>query len=203
MLSYAPGITRFSGIGMFKVQLDEEEFELSGKLLQVGDVAPTFNLKPAGVLAAFLGDAPSKQEVRLEDLGPQYKILNVVISTDTPLCIQSVRYFSRVAAAIQGVVPVVISSDLQFALGRQAQRGLFTGLTVLSAHTSSFGIDYGIQISSGRLKGLLSRALWVLDPANRVIHADVPTNLLKEPNYRIAVKKLIEDQVQQRNSKSS
>lgn len=185
---------------MLKVHLDDEEFELSGKLLQVGDFAPSFNLKPAGVLAEFLGGSPSKQAVSLESLGPQYKILNVVISTDTPLCIQSVRYFSRVAAAIQGVVPVVVSSDLQFALGRQAQRGLFTGLTVLSAHSSSFGIDYGIQIASGSLKGLLSRALWVLDSDNRVIHADIPTNLLKEPDYRIAVKKLIEDQVQRRKS---
>jgi thiol peroxidase len=187
---------------MVRVYMDEDEFELSGSPLKVGDRAPAFRLKEAGSLSEIIGNPPSKGAVALDDLGPFHKIINVVISMDTPLCAQSVRYFARVASVIQGVVPLVISSDLPFALGRQAQKGAFSGLTVLSAHATSFGADYGVLIDSGKLKGLMSRALWVLDPDNRVIHADLPENLLKEPDYRRAVRALIEDQVMRRKAAS-
>jgi len=151
-----------------------EQLTVVGPKLRPGDPAPDF------VLDHFDGDAITT--VSLGDTAGRVRLLSVVNSLDTPVCdVQTRRWAS---AAPEGVVVYTISMDLPFAQQRwMAEAG--AGHAALSSHRSEdFGTRYGVLIKGWRL---LQRALFVVDGAGTVVHAEYVADQMREPDYDAAL----------------
>ena len=56
-----------------------------------------------------------------------------------------------------------------------------------SSFRSSFGQDYGVTFADGPLRGLLSRAVVVIDAAGKVLHTEQVAETADEPPYEAAL----------------
>ena len=85
-----------------------------------------------------------------------------------------------------------ISRDLPFAQGRFCAAEGINNLIVLSdfRRDSTFGQDYGIEMTDGPLAGLLARAIVVIAPDGKVCHAQLVPEISTEPNYEAAIKSI-------------
>jgi len=57
----------------------------------------------------------------------------------------------------------------------------------LSDFRSDFGNIYGVKIADGPMKGLLSRAVIVIDPAGKIVYEQQVPEIGQEPNYTAAI----------------
>ena len=55
----------------------------------------------------------------------------------------------------------------------------------------TFGKNYGVEMISGAFRGLLSRAVLVLDENGKVIHSQQVQEIGEEPDYLAALKTLL------------
>jgi len=53
-----------------------------------------------------------------------------------------------------------------------------------------FGRDFGVQLTSGPLKGLLARAVVIVDNEHRVVYSELVPEIVQEPDYAAALKVL-------------
>jgi thiol peroxidase len=147
---------------------------LVGPELKAGDKAPDFtlvdnNLKP----------------VTLKDTGSNVRIISVVPSLDTPVCDAQTKRFNEEAAKLQGVDIITVSMDLPFAQKRWCGAFGVDKVKMLSDHKDgSFGASYGTLIQDLRIE---SRAIFVLDHNNRVVHAEYVPEVGNHPNYETAL----------------
>ena len=59
-------------------------------------------------------------------------------------------------------------------------------MNVVTASTfrgREFAKAYGVDVTSGPLKGLTARAVVVVDADNKVLHAELVPEIKNEPNY--------------------
>ena len=164
---------------MAKVILKGNEFHTCGEIPATGSVAPNFKLVKNDL-----------SEVSLENYAGKRKVLNIFQSIDTGTCAASVRQFNKAAADLNQVAVLNISADLPFAQSRFCGAEGIKNSESLSAFRSTFGKDYGIQYVDGPLLGLCARAVLVLDEHNKVIHAELVSEVANEPNYEAALKAL-------------
>lgn len=151
-----------------------------GQLPALGTQAPDFSLTQADLTELTLGDC----------LG-QSIILNIFPSLDTPTCAQSVRHFNEIAAKLPNTRVLCISVDLPFAHKRFCTTENIDNITTVSCFRHpEFGIDYGVTIEGGKLGGLLSRAVLILDAKGKVIYAEQVPEISSEPNYDAALQAL-------------
>jgi len=144
-----------------------------GTLPLVGSIAPEFNLSGADM-----------QNVTLADFSGVRKIINIVPSLDTPVCAMSAKRFNDEIARLSGIVLLTVSADLPFAQRRFCESQSLKNVVTLSTFRSpDFGRDYGVQIAEGPLAGLMSRAVLVLDAANRILWAEQVPEIAEEPDY--------------------
>lgn len=155
-----------------------------GNLPAKGSKVPDFKLT-----GADLGD------VSLATYAGKVKILNIVPSLDTGVCAASARAFNKAAASLGDVVILTISRDLPFAQSRFcAAEGIDKVVTLSEMRDRNFGKNYGVEMTSGPLAGLLSRAVIVLDRSDRVVYTEQVPEIAQEPNYVAsleAVKKIV------------
>lgn len=162
---------------MATITLRGNPVETSGELPAVGSTAPDFSLLKQDLTRVSLKDFPGK------------KVLNIFPSIDTPVCATSVRKFNQLVAD-KGVTVLAISEDLPFALKRFCGAEGIEKVVPLSAFRSSFGKDYGVELKTGPLAGLCSRAVVVLDENNKVVYAEQVPEIGQEPNYDAALAKV-------------
>jgi thioredoxin-dependent peroxiredoxin len=157
-----------------------ERLTVIGRKLRAGQPAPPFTLdSPDGPGGAII-------PVSLADSRGAVRLLNVINSIDTPVChIESKQWESRLAGLQDKVRVYTVSMDLPFALARWRAAESVTH-QLLSAHRDeSFGHDYGVLIKEWRL---LQRAVFVIDGADHVVHAEYVADQMQEPDYAAAVK---------------
>ncbi|MDA0576568.1 MAG: thiol peroxidase [Verrucomicrobia bacterium] len=131
------------------------------------------------------------EDVTLASFAGKKKILNIVPSLDTGTCATSARKFNVQAAEVPDTVILTVSADLPFAQGRFcAAEGIDKVVPLSSFRAASFGKDYGVTITDGPLRGLLSRAIVVLDAQNKVVHTEQVPEIVDEPNYEAALQAL-------------
>jgi thiol peroxidase len=157
---------------MASITLKGNPIETAGELPKVGAKIPDFTLVKQDLSRVSLKDFSGK------------KVLNIFPSIDTAVCATSVRKFNELAAK-KGVTVLCISEDLPFC----AAEGLDKVVT-LSAFRSTFGKDYGVEIKTGGLAGLTSRAVVVVDESNTVLYTEQVPEIGQEPNYEAALAKL-------------
>jgi len=166
---------------MAKVTFKGSVVETAGELPALGEAAPAFNLVGADLSEAGLDIAPGKQLV-----------LNIFPSIDTPVCAESVRKFNEAASVREDAVVLCISADLPFAQARFCgAEGLDNVVTLSCFRNPDFGVDYGVEISSGPLAGLLARAVVIVDSDGVVKYTQLVPEIAEEPDYEAALKALV------------
>lgn len=161
---------------MASVTLQGNPFSTVGELPAVGTQSPSFELA-----AADLSD------LTLESFAGKRVILNVFPSVDTPTCATSVRKFNEKAAELDNTVVLCVAADLPFAMARFCGAEGLDNVHVGSTFRSSFGESYGVTFKDGPLKGLLSRAVIVVDTDGSVLHAQQVAEIADEPDYDAAL----------------
>jgi thiol peroxidase len=152
-----------------------------GELPQLGSNAPDFRLVKSDLT-----------EVSLTDFKGKYVVLNIFPSLDTGTCAASVRRFNKEAADMPNTVVLGISADLPFAAGRFCStEGIENVVTLSCFRDPSFGKDYGLLITDGPMKGLLARAVVVIDPQGKVIHTELVSEIAQEPDYHSAINSIV------------
>jgi thiol peroxidase len=92
---------------------------------------------------------------------------------------------------MKDVVVANISMDLPFAQGRFcSSEGLEHIENLSSFRNPEFGTTYGVTITDGPLKGLLSRAVVVVNPEGTILHTEQVPEIAQEPDYA-AITKLL------------
>ncbi len=153
-----------------------------GELPEINTPAPDFALTKTDLSDATLKDFLGKTIV-----------LNIFPSIDTPVCAASVRRFNQEASRFDNTVVLCISADLPFAHQRFCEiEGLKDVIPLSVFRSQEFGTSYGITISDSPLKGLLSRAIVVIDKTGKVVYKQQAPEIAEEPNYEEALKALSE-----------
>ncbi|HJW07186.1 MAG TPA: thiol peroxidase [Rhodanobacter sp.] len=165
---------------MSQVTFKGQPVSVDGQFPAVGSTAPAFSL-----VGADLSD------VALSGYAGKRKVLNIFPSVDTGVCAASVRRFNELAAKLDHTVVLCISADLPFAQARFCGAEGLDRVTNLSLMRGrQFLNDYGVAIASGPLAGLAARAVLVLDGHDKVLHAELVSEIGHEPNYDAALKAL-------------
>ncbi|MBP6378560.1 MAG: thiol peroxidase [Kaistella sp.] len=129
-----------------------------------------------------------KLEVKvLSDYDGKKKIFNIFPSIDTGICAASARKFNESAGDLENTVVINVSKDLPFALGRFCAAEGLDHVETLSDFRGSFGDDFGVTITDGPMKGLLSRAVIVTDENNHIIYSEQVPEITTEPDYDSAL----------------
>jgi thioredoxin-dependent peroxiredoxin len=152
-------------------------FTLVGPEIKVGQKAPDFTALDGSLQPVTL--ASSKGKTRL---------ICSVPSLDTPVCDSETRRFNEEASKFAGVETLVISVDLPFAQGRFCQTAGIKNVKCLSDHSdTTFGKAYGTLIKELRL---LSRAIFVVGPDDKVQYVEYVPEVANHPNYEAALNAL-------------
>lgn len=103
------------------------------------------------------------------------------------------RRFNEEAARLDDTVVVCVSMDLPFAMGRFCTAEGIKDLVVASAFRSpAFGQNYGVELVDGPLKGLLTRAVVIIDNDGTVRYRELVEEITTEPDYEAALRVLRE-----------
>jgi thiol peroxidase len=159
---------------MATTQLGENTVHTVGELPAVGTSAPDFTLT-----GADMSDVTKTSGKRT--------VLNIFPSIGTGVCQASVRKFNELAAGLDNTEVICVSQDLPFALAGFCGAEGIENVVVGSAFRSGFGTDYGVTMSDGGWRGLLARAVVVLDENGSVLHAQLTDAISSEPDYDAAV----------------
>ncbi len=147
-----------------------------------GSLPSTNSLVPAFTLVK-----DDLSEVTNTSLQGKRVVLNIFPSVDTPTCAKSVRKFNELAAAMNNTVVLCVSADLPFAQKRFCGTEGITNVQNASSFRTDFGNTFGVTIVDGALKGLLARAVVVLDESGKVTHTELVDEIANEPNYDAAL----------------
>ena len=162
---------------MATITLNGSPVETSGELPQVGSKVQNFTLVKRDLSETSLASYSGKKVV-----------LNIFPSIDTSVCAMSVRRFNAEAAKRENTVVLCISADLPFAHERFCgAEGLEDVVTLSTFRNQEFGNDYGVVMTSGPLKGLMSRAVVVIDTDGVVTYTEQVSDIKQEPNYDAAL----------------
>jgi len=165
---------------MTKITLKGNQIKTIGKLPKVGKKAPKFKLVQTDLSTAKLKDFKGKKV-----------LINIFPSIDTGICAASLRKFNETAAGLENTVVLNISKDLPFAHSRFcAAEGIENALTLSDFAKGKFGRKYGVTIKTGPMKGLLSRAVVVVDENGKVAYTEQVPEIVQEPNYDAALEAL-------------
>ena len=165
---------------MAHLTLKGTPIESIGTLPAKGSEAPFFCLVKTDLSEAGPADFAGKRLV-----------LNIFPSLDTPVCASSVRRFNQDASSLDNTVVLCISADLPFAHKRFCEtEGLKNVISLSVFRSPEFGHEYGVTITTGPLKGLLSRAIVIIDADGIVRYTQQVTEIVEEPDYSAALKVL-------------
>ena len=140
---------------------------LVGPELKVGDKAPAFS-----VIANDLSTVDSSA------YAGKVRIINSVPSLDTGVCDTQTRKFNQAAAELgDNIVVLTISADLPFAQKRWCG-------AAGDYRDHAFSKAFGTYIKEW---GLCSRAVFVVDSTDTVVHAEYVPAAGQEPNYDAAL----------------
>ena len=170
-------IKTYKKLVMAKITLKGNSIKTVGKLPKVGKKAPKFKLVGTDLSISKLKDFKGKKV-----------LLNITPSLDTGVCATSLRKFNEEGAKIENTVVINISKDLPFAQARFCgAEGIENAITLSDFRSKYFGKNYGVTIKTGPMKGLLSRAVVVINEGGEVVYTEQIPEIIEEPNYEAAL----------------
>ena len=179
--------------------LHTKKAKSAGRYLQLGGSAPpalggsrerSLDLFPAvgSIAPNFAATKADLSDVHLEDWRGQRVVLNIFPSVDTGVCAASVRRFNAEAAALENTAVLCLSKDLPFALNRFCgAEGLDKVVPLSAFRCNCFTDGYGLLQTDGPLRGLLARAVVVIDTDGKILYTELVPEITEEPNYEAAL----------------
>ncbi|MEG1684912.1 MAG: thiol peroxidase [Bacteroides sp.] len=165
---------------MAKTLFKGQSVQLAGEFISLDAVAPAFELTKSNLTSYALKEARGKNVV-----------LNIFPSLDTGICATSVRKFNQLAGQLPNTLVLAISKDLPFAQGRFCSvEGIGNVIALSDFRPSSFAKDYGVLMEDGPLRGLLARAVVVINVDGKVIYTELVSEIGIEPNYDAVIELL-------------
>ena len=161
------------------VTLGGNPVSVSGKLPTKGKLAPKFSLTTSAL-----------QDISNKDLVGKRVIFNIFPSIDTPTCATSTRKFNEIASSLANTEIYCVSADLPFAQGRFCGIEGLTNVKTASSFRTNFAAAFGVKLTSSVLKGVLARAVVVIDEKGKVLHTELVGEIASEPNYDAAINSL-------------
>lgn len=162
---------------MATITLGGNPINTSGELPKIGSKAPDFQLTNTDLGTTSLSDFKGTKLV-----------LNIFPSIDTGTCAASVRAFNTKAAGLENTKVLCISHDLPFAQKRFCgAEGIENVINLSDFKMGTFGKNYGLEIVDGKLTGLHSRVVIVLDENGTVKYTEQVPEIADEPNYELAL----------------
>jgi len=123
-------------------------------------------------------------EASLFDYDNKIKVILAVPSLDTGVCAMETKKFNQKLADFSDVEAIVISKDLPFAMGRFCETERIENVTSASDFRyNDFGSKYNTDMIEGPLKGLSSRAVFVVDRDNTIQYTELVPEITQEPDY--------------------
>ncbi|MDH6354270.1 thiol peroxidase [Dysgonomonas sp. PH5-45] len=166
---------------MTKIKFSGNEVNTSGNLPENGSLAPKFVLVKKDLT-----------EVSLSDFKGKYVVLNIFPSLDTGVCAASVRKFNKEVVGLPNTVVLAISADLPFAAGRFCTaEGIENVIPASVFRNAEFAKDYGVLMVDGPLKGLLARAVVVVNPEGNITYTELVPEVTHEPDYQAAINSIV------------
>jgi len=157
--------------------LQGNETHTNGDMPAIGSDAPDFHLVTTKM-----------QDVRLADYQGRKKLLDIVASLDTGICVTSAKKFGEALKGRDDVVALVVSADLPFAQQRACTAEGVENVELLSMmRTRAFAKDYGVLITDGPLAGLAARSVVIIDENDKVTYTQLVPELSTEPDYEAAL----------------
>lgn len=162
---------------METINLNGQSVHTYGTMPQVGDKCPHFALVKSDLTPVTDDDFVGKNLV-----------LSIFPSLDTKTCAMTVRQFNMRAAKLQDSVVLAISADLPFASERFcATENIENVITLSTFRNPEFGRCMGVEMIDGVLRGMLARAIFVVNREGIIIHSQLVRNISEEPNYQEAL----------------
>ena len=127
------------------------------------------------------------EEKSLADYKGKYIVMNIFPSVNTGVCAQSVRKFNEDASKLENTTVLCISKDLPFAQKEFCGAEGIENVVMLSDFRNDFGKTYGVQLVDGPMKGLLSRAVIVVNPEGKIVYEEQVPEIGQEPDYAGAI----------------
>lgn len=155
--------------------MGENEVQLLGNEVKVGDAAPDFSVVKTDL-----------SPLSLKDLGEGVKVLVSVPSVDTKVCeLETIRFNEEAGKLGNDVQVLIVSVDLPFAQERFCGAKGIENVTVVSDYQQrSFAENYGVLIDG---LYLLNRSIFVLDKENKVQYVEYVEQNHNHPNYDAAL----------------
>jgi thiol peroxidase len=147
-----------------------------GDLPMVGTKAPGFTLAVGNL-----------EDVTQDHWAGRRLVLNIFPSVDTGTCAMSVRTFNALASTLENTTVLCVSNDLPYAQSRFCGAEGLSNVATASAFRSDFGDVYGVRILDGGMRGLLARAVVVIDTDGTVLYTEQVDDIGHEPNYDAAI----------------
>jgi thiol peroxidase len=159
------------------VTLKGSEVLLKGEIPDVGEIAPDFTVVKKDLM-----------ELSLYDIEVKNKIILALPSVDTKICAMESARFNKGLSGITDLEIIAVSKDLPFALKRYCEADGIENITSCSDFRyGDFGTEFNVEMVNGPLKGLLARAIFVLDKKNRIKYLELVPEITREPDYEAAM----------------
>ncbi|QIY89590.1 thiol peroxidase [Chryseobacterium gallinarum] len=180
----------FSTLFFFSAYGFAQNTQTANTVLMKGQPVHTYSRLPEVNKPAprFILTDVNMNDQSLDAYKGRYIILNIFPSVDTGVCSASVHHFNEEAANLPNTVVLCISKDLPFAQKRFCGAEGIDRVVMLSDFRSDFGWNYGVEMIDSPMKGLLSRAVVVIDPSGKIIYEEQVPDISQEPNYEAAIR---------------
>ncbi|NMM48628.1 thiol peroxidase [Marinigracilibium pacificum] len=167
-------------------KLDGQEIQLAGKIPEIGGEAPKFTIVKSDLT-----------EMKLSDLAGNVIVIMSIPSLETGVCSKEIRTFNEKLSGMNGVKGLMVSKDLPFAMHRFCEvEGIENVIPGSDFRYGEFGRQYGMGILDGAFKGLLARAVFIVDKNMQLRYLELVDDIAHEPDYSMAldvVNKLLKD----------
>jgi thioredoxin-dependent peroxiredoxin len=153
---------------------------LAGNAVKAGQTAPDFKV--------FYFEGGLKP-ITLADLKGNPTLVSVVPSLDTAVCaMQTKKFNDQLGSLGDKINALTVSLDLPFAMNRFCGAENIKNMRVGSDYQDrNFGENWGTLIEELKIE---CRAVFVLDPNGKVIHAEYVNEVTSEPDYDAAMEAL-------------
>ena len=131
----------------------------------------------------------------IKHLSPHFQMIHYGIPgaqvdcehVDIPTTPTEIRKFNELAGALNNTVVLCVSADLPFAQKRFCGAEGITNVQNASSFRTNFGDVFGVTLVDSALKGLLARAVVVINESGQVTHTELVDEIANEPNYDAAL----------------
>ena len=165
---------------MPQTKLGESIVNTIDNLPAVGTIAPHFVLTKNNLT-----------DVASETFLDRKLVLNIFPSIDTRVCSTLVREFNKRITSYDNTLVLCIAKDLPFAMRKFCgAEGIDKAITLSDFRNYGFGKNYGVELIDGAFKGLLARAVVVIDASWKIKYTELVPSIYMEPDYESALKAL-------------